>query len=54
MTVAELIKELQTYKQDAEIVVVGCSWFGTNTPEHFDAEPFITVEKDGAKVVLQA
>ena len=54
MTVAQLIEELKTHKQDAEIVVVGCSWMGANEPVHFDAEPFITEEKDGMKVVIQA
>lgn len=54
MTIAQLIEELKTYKQDAEVVVVGCSWVGASEPVHFDAEPFITVEKEGTKVVLQA
>lgn len=55
MTVAELIKELQTHKQDAEVVVVGATRsFTGDGPDFFDAEPFITEEKDGMKVVLQA
>jgi hypothetical protein len=45
---------LKTYKQDAEVVVVGCSWSGMNEPAHYDAEPFITDEKEGMKVVIQA
>jgi hypothetical protein len=54
MTVAQLIEELKTHKQDAEVVVLGCSWVGSGGPVFFDAEPFVTEEKDGAKVVLQA
>lgn len=54
MTIAELIEKLKTYKPDAEVVVVGCAWAGMNEPEHFDSEPFITEEKGGTKVVIQA
>ena len=55
MTVAELIKELQQYKSDAEVVAVGaCRSFTGDGPDFYDAEPFITTEKDGMKVVIHA
>lgn len=51
MTVAELIEELKTHKQDAEVVVVGCSWVGASEPTFFDSEPFVT-EQQG-RIVIQ-
>ena len=55
MTVAELIKELQRYKPEAEVVAVGaCRSFTGDGPDFFEADPFITDEKDGMKVIIQA
>ena len=55
MTVAELIKELQQYKPEAEVVTVGaCRSFTGDGPDFFDAEPFITEENNGMKVVIRA
>ena len=39
MNVGEFIKILQEYPETDTVVVVGCSWFGSNEPEFFESEP---------------